>query len=61
MPTPDFIFNAKLFFFLRKCASLCVFYQIEPLGLFMFNKEEALGSGTAESSTVAAYSLALSD
>lgn len=37
------------------------FYQIEPLGVLIFNKEETLGSGTAEPSTIAAYSLALSN
>ena len=56
-------FDAKhFFFFFKGTVPLCVhFNQIEPLGVFVFNKEETLGSGTAEPSTIAAYSLALSN
>lgn len=50
------------FFFFKGNVPLCVhFYQIEPWGVFIFNKEETLGSGTAEPSTIAAYSLAVSN
>lgn len=57
-----YCFLMQNFFFEKEmCLSVCIsFYQIEPLGLFIFNKEETLGSGTAEPSTIAASSLALS-
>lgn len=49
-------------FFSKGNVPLCVhFPQIEPLGVFIFNKEGTLGSGTAEPSTIAAYSLAPSN